>query len=97
MEHHKNERTYWRGFMDLTNTNMCYRCDYCDQPFNQIYHLTQIAVEYFICRKCIQYYKLTTEVVSSLKYVETRKEWDDAEWCKSKIFFPYPIGFDEED
>jgi hypothetical protein len=39
---------------------------------------------------------LTAEVVRSLKYVETKEEWNAAEWCESKIFFPYPIGFNEE-
>ena len=83
----------WKGFADLTHTNMCYRCDYCDQGYQNIYWLTQIALNYFICDNCKKYYKLTREVVDSLKYVETREEWNDAEWCDSKMFFPYPIGF----
>ena len=32
----------YKGFKDLTHTNMCYRCDYCDQGYNQIYWLKQI-------------------------------------------------------
>ena len=24
------------GFKDLTHTNMCYRCDYCSQPYQNI-------------------------------------------------------------
>ena len=49
----------YRGFAELTNTNMCYRCDYCDQGYNQIYWLEQIAMEYFICDNCQNYYRLT--------------------------------------
>jgi len=90
----KKERgTYHRGFLDLTNTNMCYRCEYCQQGFNQIYHLQQIAVEWFICSKCRHYYNVSVDDVFDLKYVETKKEWRDT---KVSIFFPYPMGFDED-
>jgi len=90
----KKERgTYHRGFLDLTNTNMCYRCEYCQQGFNQIYHLQQIAIEWFICSKCRHYYNVSVEDVLSLKYVETKKEWRDT---RVSIFFPYPMGFDED-
>jgi len=80
-----------RGFKDLTHTNMTYRCDYCDQGYNQIYHLNQLAIEYFICHKCIGYYKITREDIRNLKYVEDR-----IEWRKTGVssFFPTPIGFD---
>ena len=82
----------YKGFKDLTDTNMCYRCDYCDQPYQNIYWLRQIAIEYFICDRCVKYYKLTTRDLIELKYVENRTEWQDADcWPK---FFPYPIGFD---
>ena len=86
---------YDNGFADLTNTNMSYPCEYCQQGFKRITSLHQIALEYFICRKCIEYYKLPMRVVKSLQYVETRNEWHHAEWCESKIFFPYPLGFDD--
>ena len=84
----------YKGFKDLTHTNMCYRCDYCDQGFNQIYSLNQLAIEYFICDRCVKYYKLTTKSLIELRYVENRQEWDDAGWVPSKLFFPYPLGFD---
>ena len=86
---------YDNGYADLTHTNMHYPCDYCDQGYNRIIHLAQICLNYFICHKCIEYYKLPMRVVRSLQYVETREEWHHAEWCESKMFFPYPIGFDE--
>jgi hypothetical protein len=82
-----------RGFADLTHTNMCYRCEYCQQEFNQIYHLSQIALEYFICSDCINYYKISRDDVRNLKYVETKEEWRETRVC---MFFPYPMGFDEE-
>ena len=82
------------GFKDLTHTNMTYRCDYCDQGYNQIFWLQQIALDYFICDNCKEYYKLTLEGLQELKYVENRTEWQDAGWFPSKPFFPYPIGFD---
>ena len=85
---------YHNGFKDLTHTNMTYRCDYCDQGYNQIYWLQQIALEYFICDNCKEYYKLTLEGLQELRYVENRTEWQDAGWFPSKPFFPYPIGFD---
>jgi hypothetical protein len=85
----------FKGFKDLTHTNMCYRCDYCDQGFNQIFSLNQLAVEYYICDRCVSYYKLTTKGLEELRYVENRQEWNDASWFPSKLFFPYPIGFDE--
>ena len=83
-----------KGFKDLTHTNMTYRCDYCDQGYNQIFWLQQIAMEYFICDNCKEYYKLTLEGLQELKCVENRTEWQDAGWFPSKPFFPYPIGFD---
>ena len=83
----------YRGFKDLTHTNMCYRCDYCDQGYNQIYWLQQIAIEYFICDNCQRYYRLTAKDMIELQYVENRQEWKDAN--SSARFFPYPIGFDE--
>ena len=86
----------YRGFKDLTDTNMCYRCDYCDQPYQNIYWLRQLAIEYFICNNCQRYYRLTTQDLIELKYVENRQEWEDAGWFPSKLFFPYPIGFDRE-
>ena len=82
------------GFKDLTHTNMCYRCDYCDQPYQNIYWLHQIAIEYYICDNCKEYYKLTLEGLRELRYVENRTEWQDAGRFPSKPFFPYPIGFD---
>jgi hypothetical protein len=83
-----------KGFKDLTHTNMTYRCDYCDQGYNQIFWLQQIALDYFICDNCKEYYKLTTQCLIELKYVENRQEWQDTGWFPSKPFFPYPIGFD---
>ena len=83
-----------KGFTDLTHTNMTYRCDYCHQGYNQIFWLHQIALDYFICDNCKEYYKLTLEGLQELKYVENRTEWQDAGWFPSKPFFPYPIGFD---
>ena len=82
------------GFKDLTHTNMCYRCDYCDQGFNQIHLLNQLAVEYYICDRCLKYYKLMTSDIKKLRYVENRQAWNEASWFPSKLFFPYPIGFD---
>ena len=84
----------YRGFKDLTDTNMCYRCDYCDQGYNQIYWLRQLAIEYFICDNCKEYYKLTNEDLVELKYVQNREEWQEADAWPNKGFFPYPIGFD---
>ena len=84
----------YKGFKDLTDTNMCYRCDYCDQGFNQIFSVNQLALEYYICDRCVKYYKLTIQGLTELKYVENRQEWNDASWFPSKPFFPYPIGFD---
>ena len=84
----------YKGFKDLTHTNMCYRCDWCDQGYNQIYWLQQIAMEYFICDNCQRYYRLTTQDMIELQYVQNRQEWKDASWFPSKPFFPYPIGFD---
>ena len=82
----------YKGFKDLTDTNMCYRCSYCDQPYQNIYWLRQIAIEYFICDRCISYYKLTVNDLFELQYVQNRQEWQDADcWPQ---FFPYPIGFD---
>ncbi len=86
---------YDNGFADLTNTNMSYPCEYCQQGFNRLHNLFQICLEYFICRTCISYYKLSMDVVRGLKYVETRDEWKAAPWCESKIFFPFPLGFDD--
>ena len=84
----------FKGFKDLTHTNMCYRCSYCDQPYQNIYWLRQIAIEYFICDRCISYYKLTVKDLFELQYVQNREEWRDADcWPQ---FFPYPIGFDEK-
>jgi|TARA_Y100000296_G_scaffold10704_1_gene12414 hypothetical protein len=82
-----------RGFADLTHTNMCYRCEYCQQGFNQIYHLQQIAIEWFICSNCRHYYNVSIEDVLNLKYVETKEEWREA---GVSIFFPYPMGFNED-
>ena len=82
----------YNGFKDLTHTNMCYRCDYCDQPYQNIYWLRQLAIEYFICDNCKEYYKLTVEDLFKLQYVQNRQEWKDAN--SSARFFPYPIGFD---
>ncbi len=84
----------YMGFKDLTHTNMCYRCDYCDQPYQNIYWLHQIAIEYYICDNCKEYYKLTLEGLRELRYVENRTEWQDAGRFPSKPFFPYPLGFD---
>ncbi len=83
-----------KGFKDLTHTNMCYRCDYCDQGFNQIHLLNQLAIEYYICDRCLKYYKLMNSDLKKLRYVENRQEWQDAGWFPSKLFFPYPLGFD---
>ena len=83
-----------KGFKDLTHTNMTYRCDYCDQGFNQIHLLNQLAVEYYICYRCLKYYKLMASDIKKLRYVENRQEWNEASWFPSKLFFPYPIGFD---
>ena len=84
----------WKGFADLTNTNMCYRCDYCDQGYQNIYWLQQIAMEYFICDRCQKYYRLTSKDILELQYVQNRQEWKDADCWPNKGFFPYPIGFD---
>ena len=83
-----------KGIKDLTHTNMCYRCDYCDQGYNQIYWLQQIAMEYYICDRCQSYYRLTHKDLLELQYVETRQEWRDADCWPNNGFFPYPIGFD---
>ena len=84
----------YKGFKDLTHTNMCYRCDYCDQGFNQIFSVNQLALEYFICDRCVKYYKLTIRALVELRYVRDRQEWQDADCWPNKGFFPYPIGFD---
>ena len=84
-----------KGFKDLTHTNMTYRCDYCDQGYNQIYHLYQLAMEYFICDNCQRYYRLTTKDLIELKYVKNRQEWQDADCWPGKGFFPHPIGFEQ--
>ena len=84
----------YKGIADLTHTNMCYRCDWCDQGYNQIYWLEQIAMEYFICDRCQKYYRLTAKDLIELKYVQNRQEWQDADCWPNKGFFPYPIGFD---
>ena len=84
----------YKGFKDLTHTNMCYRCDYCDQGYNQISVLQQIALKYFICNNCQRYYRLTAKDLIELKYVENRQEWQDADWFPRKLFLPYQIGFD---
>ena len=84
----------YRGFKDLKHTNMCYRCDYCDQGFNQIFSVNQLALEYYICDRCVKYYKLTIKCLRELRYVENRQAWQDVSWFPSKLFFPYPIGFD---
>ena len=81
----------YNGFKDLTYTNMCYRCDYCDQPYQNIYWLRQLAIEYFICDNCKEYYKVSIGDLLKLQYVQNREEWNDATWNQ---FFPYPIGFD---
>ena len=88
---------YDNGFLDLTHTNMCYRCDYCGVGYNRIYWLQQIAMQYFICDRCQKYYRLTIHDMMCLQYVETRKEWQDADCWPNNGFFPYPIGFDEEE
>ena len=84
----------YKGFKDLTHTNMCYRCDYCDQQFNQIYSLNQLALEYYICDRCVKYYKLTIRDLIELRYVRDRQEWQEAAAWPGEGFFPYPIGFD---
>ena len=83
-----------KGFKDLTHTNMCYRCDYCDQGFNQIHLLNQLAIEYYICDRCRKYYTLMAKDIRELRYVENRQEWQNADWFPSKLFFPYPLGFE---
>ena len=90
---------YHHGFLDLTHTNMCYRCDYCGVGYNQIYWLHQIAMEHFICDRCQKYYCLSSNDLLELQYVETRKEWREADACPCNGFFPYPCGFpkDEDD
>ena len=84
----------YKGFKDLTDTNMCYRCSYCDQGYQNIYWLQQIAIEYFICDNCQRYYMLTAKDMVELQYVQNRQEWKDADCWPGKGFFPYPIGFD---
>ena len=79
----------YKGFKDLTDTNMCYRCDYCDQGYNQIFMLAQIGLQFFICHKCQDYYKLSWNDQLELKYVETREEWREL----APNFFPTPVGF----
>ena len=78
------------GFKDLTHTNMCYRCDYCDQGYNNIYWLAQIGLQFFICHKCQDYYKLSWEDQLKLRYVETMEEWRETD---VSIWFPTPVGF----
>ena len=85
---------FYKGIRDLTNTNMCYRCDWCTTGFNQIFWLRQIAIEYYICDKCIDYYKITNENIWRLKYVENMTEWRET---RVSMFFPYPIGFGDDD
>ena len=84
----------YKGFKDLKHTNMTYRCDYCDQGFNQIFSVNQLALEYYICDRCVKYYKLTTKGLRELRYVENRQAWQDASWFPNKLYFPYPLGFD---
>jgi hypothetical protein len=84
----------YKGFKDLTDTNMCYRCDYCDQPYQNIYWLYQIACQYYICDNCKEYYRLTAHDLLELQYVENRTEWQEADCWPNNGFFPYPIGFD---
>ncbi len=88
---------YHNGFLDLTHTNMCYRCDYCGVGYNQIYWLQQIAMEHFICDNCQTRYELTTKDKIELQYVETRQEWREADCWPCNGFFPYPLGFPKED
>ena len=85
---------FYKGIRDLTNTNMCYRCDWCTTGFNQIFWLRQIAIEYYICDKCIDRYKITNENIWRLKYVENMTEWRET---RVSMFFPYPIGFGDDD
>ena len=84
----------YKGFKDLTHTNMCYRCDWCDQGYNKIFMLCKIACQYFICDRCQKYYRLTVKDMLELQYVQNRQEWKDADCWPGNGFFPYPIGFD---
>ena len=84
----------YKGIKDLTHTNMCYRCSYCDQGYQNIYWLQQIAIEYLICDNCQRSYRLTVKDMVELQYVQNRQEWQDADCWPGKGFFPYPIGFD---
>ena len=79
---------------NLRNTNMCYSCEYCQQGFDHTDSLRQVAISYFICVRCCIYYKLTHANVLKLRYVENREEWRDTGMT---MWFPYPMGFDEED
>ena len=92
---HKDE--YFQGFLDLTHTNKCYRCDYCGVGYNQIYWLHQIAMEHFICDNCQTRYTLTRKDLRELRYVETREEWRQADCWPCNGFFPYPLGFPKSD
>jgi len=56
--------------------------------------LQQIAMEYFICDNCKEYYRLTAKDMIELQYVQNRQEWKDADCWPGNGFFPYPIGFD---
>ena len=51
-------------------------------------------MEYFICDNCQKYYRLTTQDMIELQYVQNRQEWKEADAWPNNGFFPYPIGFD---
>ena len=83
---------YDNGIADLTHTNMCYRCDWCDQGYNRIIHLNQVGVEYFMCDRCRSYYKLTWSQLDRLKYIERRKQWVSI----VGLWVPWPWHGDDE-
>ena len=84
---------YDSGKADLEHTNMCYRCDYCDQGYNRIIYLEQVGMEYYMCDNCRDYYKVSYSDARKLQFVETREDWVDA----IGIWVPMPLGFADHD
>ena len=82
---------YDNGFADLEHTNMCYRCDWCDQGYNRIIWLTQLAIEYFMCDNCRERYDVTYEQCRRLRYIESRREWTSI----VGLWVPWPWHWDK--
>jgi hypothetical protein len=69
---------YDSGFADLKHTNMCYRCDWCDQGYNRIIYLAQVGLDYFMCDRCREYYKVSYSDAKRLQFVTSKREWISA-------------------